>query len=86
MNKLLIPINDDTFKAKVNIRFNNILDGLYSFKNFTLVASDIDDGENKLIKLIEYIFEINNSNAYIDFYINKISPEDKNKLFDLLFR
>lgn len=49
MNKLLIPINDDTFKAKVNIRFNNILDGLYSFKNFTLVASDIDDGENKLI-------------------------------------
>lgn len=84
MNKLLIPINDDTFKAKVNIRFNNILDGLYSFKNFTLVASDIDDGENKLIKLIEYIFEINNSNAYIDFYINKISPEDKNTLFHLL--
>lgn len=55
MNKLLIPISDDNFKAKVNIRFNNILDGLYSFKNFTLAASDIYGGENKLIKLIEYI-------------------------------
>lgn len=27
---------------------------------------------------------MNNSNAYIDFYINKISSEDRNKLFDLL--
>ena len=84
MSKLLIPIDDDTFKAEVNIRFNNILEGFDSFKNFTLMANSIKEGEKKFIKFIEYIFEINNCSAYVDFYINKISAEDKKKLFDLV--
>ncbi|EKQ57756.1 MULTISPECIES: hypothetical protein [unclassified Clostridium] len=84
MSKLLIPIDDDTFKTEVTIRFNNILEGFDSFKNFTLTASNIENGESKIIKFIEYIFKINNYNAYVDFYINKISDEDKKKLFDLV--
>ncbi|WP_026887783.1 hypothetical protein [Clostridium beijerinckii] len=84
MNKLLIPIDDDTFKAEVSIRFNNISEGFDSFKNFTLMANNIEDGEKKFIKFIEYTFEINNCSAYIDFYINKISDEDKKKLFELI--
>ena len=85
MNELLIPISNDEFKNAVNIRFNNILDGFDLFKNFTIEANTIEnDGENKLIKFIETIFEENNSEAYVDFYLNKISDEDKEKLISLI--
>ena len=85
MNELLIPISNDEFKNAVNIRFNNILDGFDLFKNFTIEANTIEnDGESKLIKFIETIFEENNSEAYVDFYLNKISNEDKEKLISLI--
>lgn len=85
MNELLIPISNDEFKNAVSIRFNNILDGFDLFKNFTIEANTMDnDGENKLIKLIETIFEKNNSEGYVDFYLNKISDEDKEKLISLI--
>jgi hypothetical protein len=84
MNKLLVPINNEEFNSNVNIRFNNILDGLNSFKNFTIIANNIKDGEKKLIEFVEKTFEENNSEAYIDFYINRISIEDKKKLFELI--
>lgn len=85
MNELLIPISNDEFKNAVNIRFNNILDGFNLFKNFTIEANTIkDDGEKNLIEFIETIFEENNSEAYVDFYLNKISDEDKEKLISLI--
>ena len=84
MNKLLIPISNDEFKNKVKIRFNNILDGFDLFKNFTIEGNNIEDGENKIIKFIENIFEENNCEAYVDFYINKISDDDKEKLIFLV--
>ena len=84
MNELLIPISNDEFKNKVNIRFNNILQGFDLFKNFTIEAKNIENGENKIIKFIENIFEENNCEAYVDFYINKISDEDKEKLISLV--
>ncbi|EHI96939.1 hypothetical protein CDLVIII_0201 [Clostridium sp. DL-VIII] len=84
MKKLLIPISDDEFKNKINIRFNNIIDGFNSFQNFTLEASDVDDGENKLISFVEKVFENNNSEVYIDFYISKLSESDKKRLIELI--
>ncbi|OOM71276.1 hypothetical protein CLPUN_50060 [Clostridium puniceum] len=85
MNELLIPISNDEFKNAVNIKFNNILVGFNSFKNFTIKANNINnDGEKKLIELIEVIFEENSSEAYVDFYLNKISDEDKEKLISLV--
>jgi hypothetical protein len=85
MNELLIPISNDEFKNAVNIRFNNILNGFDLFKNFTIEANTMDNnGESKLIELIETIFEENNSEAYVDFYLNKISTEDKEKLISLI--
>ena len=83
MNELLIPISNAEFKNKVKIRFNNILDGFDLFKNFTIEAINIEIGENKIIKFIENIFEENNCEAYVDFYINRISDEDKAKLITL---
>ena len=57
MNELLMPISNDEYKNKVNIRFNNILDGFDLFKNFTLEAKNVEDGENKIIEFVENIFE-----------------------------
>ena len=84
MMEILIPISDHEFKKNVNIHFNNILDGFDLFDNFTIDAVNIEVGENKLIKFVEEVFEKNNSEAYIDFYINKISDEDKNLLRKLV--
>ena len=84
MMEILIPISDHEFKNNVNIRFDNILDGFSLFDNFTIDASNVENAESKLIKFIEEVFEKNNSEAYIDFYINKISDEDKNLLRKLV--
>jgi len=85
MNELLIPISNDEFKNAVNVRFNNILTGFDSFKNFTIEANtNENDGEEKFIEFIETIFEENNSEGYVDFYLNKISDEDKEKLISLI--
>jgi len=84
MNELLIPVSNDEFKNKITIRFNNILEGFDLFKNFTIEANNIDDGENKIIEFIENIFEENNCEGYVDFYINKISYEDKERLIALV--
>lgn len=84
MNELLIPISNYEFKNAVNIRFNNILNGFDLFKNFTIEATAKIDGEKKFIEFIETIFEENNSKGYVDFYLSKISDEDKEKLISLI--
>ena len=84
MNELLIPTSNDEFTNKVHIRFNNILAGFDLFKNFTIEANNIENGENKIIEFIEKVFEENNCKAYVDFYINKISDENKENLIALV--
>lgn len=84
MNELLTPISTHEFENRVTIRFKNILDGFDKFKNFNIETTDIKDGENKIIKFIEKIFELNNFECYVDFYINKLSSEDKERLIDLV--
>lgn len=84
MSELLIPISDYEFKNKVNIRFNNILDGFDSFKNFTIEANNLENDENRIIAFVEKVFQENNFEAYIDFYINRISDEDKERLINLV--
>lgn len=84
MKQLLMSISNEEFNSMVNIRFKNILDGFNLFKNFTIEAEYIKDGEKKFIKFIESIFEENNNEAYVDFYINKLSLEDREKLISLI--
>lgn len=83
MNASLIPITNIDFKNTINIKFNNIIDGFDLFKNFT-INGNIPNGEEKIIKFIEKIFEENIDTTYIDFYINKISDEDKDNLISLI--
>jgi hypothetical protein len=84
MKELLIPISNEEFNNMVSIRFKNILDGFDLFENFTIESENIKDGEKKLIKFIESIFEENNNEGYVDFYINKLSSEDREKLISLI--
>lgn len=83
MKNSLIPISDIDFKNTINIKFNNILAGFDLFKNFT-INGNISNGEERIIEFIEKIFEENIDNTYIDFYINRISDEDKNNLINLI--
>lgn len=84
MNELLIPISNEEFKNKVMIKFNTVLDGLNSFKNFTITATHIENSEDIIIKFIEKVFEENSYEAYVDFYISKISNQDKERLIALV--
>lgn len=84
MSKLLIPITEKHFKEKVKIRFNNILDGLDNFFSFTLEPKDMSSDENEIINYILKVFDINNSSCYIDFYINRLSQEEKENLISLV--
>jgi len=84
INELLIPISDHEFKNNVKLRFNNILEGFDLYKNFIISANDIVHRESKLIEFVEKVFEENNCEAYVDFYINKISDEDKETLIALV--
>lgn len=84
MNELLIPISNEEFKSKVNIRFSNVLDGLNTFKSFTITAGHMENGEDIIIKFIEKVFEENSFEAYVDFYTNILSDEDKKRLISLI--
>ena len=83
MKNSLIPISTIDFNNTINIKFNNILDGSDFFKNFT-IDGNVTCGEEKIITFIEKIFEENIDDTYIDFYINRISSEDKSNLMNLI--
>ena len=83
MKNSLIPISTIDFNNTINIKFNNILDGFDFFKNFT-IDGNVTCGEEKIITFIEKIFEEYIDDTYIDFYINRISSEDKSNLMNLI--
>lgn len=82
MNSLMIPIDTDDFKRNVKIRFNNILDGFDTFKNFTISADSLDY-ENLFINFVTNIFKYNSNYCYIDFYLSRLNEEDKKKMISL---
>lgn len=84
MDKTIIPITLDDFNKNVIIKFNSILDGLDGFPNFTLEPTDLSIGEKEIINYILKVFEINSSYCYIDFYINNLSSDEKDKLLNLV--
>lgn len=84
MNNSLIPIDSSHFKDKVILRFNNILEGLDSYINSTIDFSSKISGEDYIITLIEKIFEYNDNECYIDFYLKNLTEDDKKKLISLL--
>ena len=80
MNEILIPISNKEFKEKVTIRFNSINDGFNNYNNKT-----IEGTEEAFISFLQEAFELNGEdNAYVDFYYNILSEEDKQRLKSLI--
>lgn len=84
MNNLPIAISFNEFKDNVNIRFNNILDGFNNFKSFTIDGTLSNNSESSIIDFIYNIFEENDNECYIDFYITKINNNEKDNLMNLI--
>ncbi|WP_294405168.1 hypothetical protein [uncultured Clostridium sp.] len=84
MNNSLIPITLTHFRDNVSIRFNNILDGLNKFSNFTIDGTLIENSEETIINYLTEIFKENDNECYIDFYINRLDDCEINRLINLL--
>lgn len=82
---LPIPVSSQEFKDKVNIRFNNILDGFDRFDKFTIDGNlCTSKSEEQIIDFILYIFQENNNGCYIDFYLNRLNGTEINNLMNLI--
>lgn len=81
MCELLIPVDTSEFKENVQIYFDNILTGFDLYKYFYIEAIN---NEKIIINFIKRIFEENDSVCYVDFYLNKLSNDDKNRLLSLV--
>ncbi len=85
MNYKLQPIEEDEFKRKINIHFNNINHGLDKYSNYSLKCINEDSNEEKFINFIEKAFQLNGEeNSYVDFYLSRLNEEEKNNLMMLL--
>lgn len=87
MENLIRIVNDDVDKV-VNIRFNNILEGMDTYKNYIiapLIETDTFNKEENYINFMKHCFKINkkvNKDAplVVDFYLSKLNDDQYNKL------
>lgn len=79
----LIEIGRKEFLDNVKVRFNNILDGLDSFPNLTLDFNLLGYDEDRIIEFINKVFDYNDGEVYIDFYINRLTENDKANILEL---
>lgn len=74
MSNLITPISNEDFNNIINIKFNNIIDGFNSFSNTYMEFNN----ENKFIKALDHIFDINEGKLIIDFYKHKLDSNSIN--------
>ena len=79
---MLISVNEKDFKDKVNIRFNNITEGISRFDNKILEADNSYDFEQCIIGFLEEAVRLENS--YVDFYFNVLEEDAKIRFKELL--
>ena len=78
---MLIKINENDFKNNVEIRFNNITDGINRFENKTLESDNSYDFEKNMISFLEEAVKLNGiENSYVDFYYNNLEEDEKRRL------
>jgi hypothetical protein len=78
---VLIKINENDFKNNVEIRFNNITDGINRFENKTLESDNSYDFEKNMISFLEEAVKLNGiENSYVDFYYNNLEEDEKRRL------
>ena len=84
MISLLKEISNNEFNKEVNVRFNNILNGFDEYPNITLDFKELGYSEDKIISIVEEIYDKNNGECYVDFYISKLSDEGKANFLDMI--
>ena len=84
MISLLKEISKNEFNKKVKVRFNNILNGFDEYPNITLDFKELGYSEDKIISIVEEIYDKNNGECYVDFYISKLSNEGKANFLDMI--
>lgn len=82
---MLISVNENDFKEKVNIRFNNITEGINRFESKTLESDNSYDFEKSIIAFLQEAVILNGvENSYVDFYYNVLGEDDKKRFKELL--
>lgn len=86
---MLFEIIDEVeFRNKVDIKFDNILEGFNKYCNGTLQSKaglNKEAVEEKLLSFFEKVLELNGEeNSFVDFYYQRLSDEDKNRLKEFL--
>lgn len=82
---MLISVNENDFKDKVNIRFNNIIEGINRFENKTLESDNSCNFEESIINFLQEALKLNGvENSYIDFYYNVLKEDAKIRFKELL--
>lgn len=59
MGKLFLPIEEESFKEKVDIRFKNINEGFSKFKSYMLENENAYSIEENFISFMEKAFHFN---------------------------
>lgn len=82
--ELLEPLNKEEFNKLVEVKFNNIMEGLNKYHSKTIKAIDGENfevSEKKYLKLMEILYN-ENKNIIVDFYIKKIKGADILKILN----
>lgn len=84
MSQILKSISEEEFKKRVNIRFNNILDGFDKYSNGLLEHRDtsesFEEKEEDFISFFKEALKFNKGKIIVDFYIKNLEDESKEKL------
>ena len=68
---MLISVNENDFKNKVDIRFNNITEGINRFEKQILESDKSEDFQKSIINFLQEAVKLNGvENSYVDFYYN----------------
>ena len=82
---MLISVNENDFKEKVNIRFNNITEGINRFESKTLESDNSYNFEKSIIDFLQEAVKLNGvENSYVDFYYNVLEKGEKMRFKELL--
>lgn len=84
MVEFLKEISTEEFNKLTTIKFNNILEGLDKYPSITLDFFQLGYDEDKIINLLNDIYEENQGECYIDFYINRLNAKEKENFLDLV--
>ena len=82
---MLISVNENDFKNKVDIRFNNITEGINRFEKQILESDKSEDFQKSIINFLQEAVKLNGvENSYVDFYYNTLGEEEKSRFKELL--